>query len=123
MGAGGGDDALRNPDFPVEVCIVENEENPSEQKRMAKMTDLEKWEIKQVSAHQRQIIQINPSSGFLTPIPNSLPFLIQMIAANVLPKEEYPEFDEETGILPNFDDEDGNRVAGYFFLPVHVTVS
>ncbi|XP_019749287.1 ATP-dependent RNA helicase DHX8-like [Hippocampus comes] len=76
MGAGAGDDALRNPDFPVEVCIVESEENPSEQKRMAKITDLEKWEIK------------------------------QMIAANVLPKEEYPEFDEETGILPNFDDED-----------------
>ncbi|XP_051928211.1 ATP-dependent RNA helicase DHX8-like isoform X2 [Hippocampus zosterae] len=76
MGAGAGDDALRNPDFPVEVCIVESEENPSEQKRVAKITDLEKWEIK------------------------------QMIAANALPKEEYPEFDEETGILPNLDDED-----------------
>lgn len=30
-----------------------------------------------------------------------------MIAANVLPKEEYPEFDEETGILPKIDDDDG----------------
>lgn len=35
-----------------------------------------------------------------------LPF-VQMIAANVLPKEEYPEFDEETGILPKIDDDDG----------------
>ncbi|XP_077357992.1 ATP-dependent RNA helicase DHX8-like isoform X2 [Festucalex cinctus] len=68
--------AMRNPDFPVEVCVLETEENPSEQKRMARITDLEKWEIK------------------------------QMIAASVLPKEEYPEFDEETGILPNFDDEE-----------------
>lgn len=30
-----------------------------------------------------------------------------MIAANVLPKEEFPEFDEETGILPNIDDDEG----------------
>ena len=30
-----------------------------------------------------------------------------MIAANVLPKEEFPEFDPETGILPNIDDDDG----------------
>ncbi|XP_049615343.1 ATP-dependent RNA helicase DHX8 [Syngnathus scovelli] len=75
-GAGGGDNDLRNPDFPVEVCVVESEENPSEQKRMARITDLEKWEVK------------------------------QMIAANVLPKEEYPEFDEETGILPNLDHEE-----------------
>lgn len=35
------------------------------------------------------------------------PPVVQMIAANVLPKEEYPEFDEETGILPKIDDEDG----------------
>lgn len=38
-----------------------------------------------------------------------LPF-VQMIAANVLPKEEYPEFDEETGILPKIDDDDGKTV-------------
>ena len=37
----------------------------------------------------------------------------QMIAANVLPKEEFPEFDEETGILPNIDDEEGTE---FFFL-------
>lgn len=30
-----------------------------------------------------------------------------MIAANVLPKEEFPEFDEETGILPKIDDDEG----------------
>lgn len=31
----------------------------------------------------------------------------QMIAANVLSKEEFPDFDEETGILPKVDDEEG----------------
>lgn len=30
-----------------------------------------------------------------------------MIAANVISKEEYPDFDEETGILPKVDDEEG----------------
>lgn len=30
-----------------------------------------------------------------------------MIAANVLAKEEFPEFDEETGILPKIDDDEG----------------
>lgn len=32
-----------------------------------------------------------------------------MIAANVLSKEEFPDFDEETGILPKVDDEEGNQ--------------
>ncbi|XP_028424334.1 ATP-dependent RNA helicase DHX8-like [Perca flavescens] len=71
-----GDEAMRNPDRPVEASIVELEENPTERKRLSKITDLEKWEIK------------------------------QMIAANVLPKEEFPEFDEETGILPKIDDDE-----------------
>ncbi|XP_071377090.1 ATP-dependent RNA helicase DHX8-like isoform X1 [Centroberyx affinis] len=71
-----GDEAMRNPDRPVDPSLQETEENPTERKRLAKITDLEKWEIK------------------------------QMIAANVLPKEEFPEFDEETGILPNVDDEE-----------------
>ena len=31
-----------------------------------------------------------------------------MIAANVRPKEEFPDFDEETGILPNIDEDEGN---------------
>lgn len=35
---------------------------------------------------------------------------IQMIAANVLPKEEFPEFDEETGILPKIDDDEGKTL-------------
>ena len=34
-----------------------------------------------------------------------------MIAANVLSKEEFPDFDEETGILPKIDDEEGNILA------------
>lgn len=34
-------------------------------------------------------------------------FSSQMIAANVLSKEEFPDFDEETGILPKVDDEEG----------------
>lgn len=33
-----------------------------------------------------------------------------MIAANVLPKEEFPEFDEETGILPKIDDDEGETL-------------
>lgn len=34
----------------------------------------------------------------------------QMIAANVLSKEEFPDFDDETGILPKVDDEEGKRL-------------
>ncbi|KAM7370466.1 hypothetical protein PAMP_010013 [Pampus punctatissimus] len=75
-----GEDAMRNPDRPVEASMLEMEENSTERKRLAKITDLEKWEIK------------------------------QMIAANVLPKEEYPEFDEETGILPNIDDDEDEEI-------------
>lgn len=37
-----------------------------------------------------------------------------MIAANVLSKEEFPDFDDETGILPKVDDEEGKKV---FFRP------
>ena len=33
-----------------------------------------------------------------------------MIAANVLSKEEFPDFDDETGILPKVDDEEGKRL-------------
>lgn len=33
-----------------------------------------------------------------------------MIAANVLPKEEFPEFDEETGILPKIDEDEGKTL-------------
>lgn len=34
-----------------------------------------------------------------------------MIAANVLSKEEFPDFDDETGILPKVDDEEGNEAS------------
>ncbi|XP_034415247.1 ATP-dependent RNA helicase DHX8-like [Cyclopterus lumpus] len=75
-----GEEAMRNPDRPVEASMAEVEENPLERKRLAKITDLEKWEIN------------------------------QMIAANVLPKEEFPEFDEETGILPKIDDDEDQEL-------------
>lgn len=39
-----------------------------------------------------------------------------MIAANVLSKEEFPDFDEETGILPKVDDEEGAAFIS-LFLP------
>ncbi|XP_070707683.1 ATP-dependent RNA helicase DHX8-like [Pempheris klunzingeri] len=80
LDVGVGDEAMRNPDRPVEASVLEIEENPTERKRLAKITDLEKWEIK------------------------------QMIAANVLPKEEFPEFDEETGILPKIDDDEDEEM-------------
>lgn len=48
LGIVGGDEAMRNPDFPVEAIVMEVEENSTERKRLSKITDLEKWEIKQV---------------------------------------------------------------------------
>lgn len=36
-----------------------------------------------------------------------------MIAANVLSKEEFPDFDDETGILPKVDDEEGMMIFLY----------
>ncbi|XP_041817936.1 ATP-dependent RNA helicase DHX8-like [Chelmon rostratus] len=80
LDTGAGDEAMRNPDRPVEATILEMEEDPTERKRLTRITDLEKWEIK------------------------------QMIAANVLPKEEFPEFDEETGILPKVDDDEDEEI-------------
>lgn len=41
-----------------------------------------------------------------------------MIAANVLPKEEYPEFDEETGILPKIDDDDGKILKKILLIKI-----
>lgn len=43
-----GEEALRNPDRPVEAIVLDIDENPMERKRLSKITDLEKWEIKQV---------------------------------------------------------------------------
>lgn len=50
-----GEEAMRNPDRPVEASLVEVEENPLERKRLAKITDLEKWEIKQVFIHSSEV--------------------------------------------------------------------
>ncbi|XP_059180160.1 ATP-dependent RNA helicase DHX8-like [Centropristis striata] len=80
LDTGPADEAMRNPDRPAEASVLEIEENPTERKRLAKITDLEKWEIN------------------------------QMIAANVLPKEEFPEFDEATGILPKIDDDEDEDI-------------
>ncbi|CAJ0918002.1 unnamed protein product [Ranitomeya imitator] len=71
--------SMRNPDRPSHISLVnapEVEDDTLERKRLTKISDPEKWEIK------------------------------QMIAANVLSKEEFPDFDEETGILPKVDDEE-----------------
>lgn len=46
-------------------------------------------------------------------------FFFQMVAANVLPKEEFPDFDDETGILPKVDDEEGEKLALGFFYSFH----
>lgn len=43
-----GDEAMRNPDRPFDASVLETQENPSERKRLTRITDLEKWEIKQV---------------------------------------------------------------------------
>lgn len=91
---------------------MEMQEDTTECKRLAKITDLEKWEIKQVWCHtdsQSSGVRKRLDHFPLTPV--CFPS-VQMIAANVLPKEEYPEFDEETGILPKIDDVDG-KIALY----------
>ncbi|XP_034426608.1 ATP-dependent RNA helicase DHX8 isoform X3 [Hippoglossus hippoglossus] len=80
LDTGVSNETMRNPDRPTEANLIEIEDKPTEHKRLAKITDLEKWEIK------------------------------QMIAANVLPKEEFPEFDEETGILPKIDEDEDQDV-------------
>uniref|UniRef100_A0A8C2EJN1 ATP-dependent RNA helicase DHX8 n=1 Tax=Cyprinus carpio TaxID=7962 RepID=A0A8C2EJN1_CYPCA len=78
-GDGQEESAMRNPDRPTNLNLghaPEVEDDTLERKRLTKISDPEKWEIK------------------------------QMIAANVLSKEEFPDFDEETGILPKVDDEE-----------------
>ncbi|KAA0725124.1 ATP-dependent RNA helicase DHX8 [Triplophysa tibetana] len=80
MGADGQEElAMRNPDRPTNLNLgraPEVEDDTLERKRLTKISDPEKWEVK------------------------------QMIAANVLSKEEFPDFDDETGILPKVDDEE-----------------
>ncbi|XP_061666478.1 ATP-dependent RNA helicase DHX8 isoform X2 [Syngnathoides biaculeatus] len=71
---------MRNPDGPTNLNLGParelEQDDTLERKRLTKISDPEKWEIK------------------------------QMIAANVLSKEEFPDFDDETGILPKVDDEE-----------------
>uniref|UniRef100_UPI00358F02B1 ATP-dependent RNA helicase DHX8 isoform X2 n=1 Tax=Myxine glutinosa TaxID=7769 RepID=UPI00358F02B1 len=77
------DIAARNPDRPSHLPLVsapEVEDDILARKRLTRISDPEKWEIK------------------------------QMIAANVLPKEEYPDFDEETGVMPKIDDDEDEDV-------------
>ncbi|XP_008587181.1 PREDICTED: ATP-dependent RNA helicase DHX8 [Galeopterus variegatus] len=76
--------SMRNPDRPTHLSLVsapEVEDDSLERKRLTRISDPEKWEIK------------------------------QMIAANVLSKEEFPDFDEETGILPKVDDEEVKQLS------------
>uniref|UniRef100_A0A7N8XVB8 RNA helicase n=1 Tax=Mastacembelus armatus TaxID=205130 RepID=A0A7N8XVB8_9TELE len=80
-GPDGGDEiSMRNPDRPSNLNLGHapelEQDDTLERKRLTKISDPEKWEIK------------------------------QMIAANVLSKEEFPDFDDETGILPKVDDEE-----------------
>uniref|UniRef100_A0A8C9YHP5 ATP-dependent RNA helicase DHX8 n=1 Tax=Sander lucioperca TaxID=283035 RepID=A0A8C9YHP5_SANLU len=81
VGPDGGDEiSMRNPDRPSNLNLGHppelEQDDTLERKRLTKISDPEKWEIK------------------------------QMIAANVLSKEEFPDFDDETGILPKVDDEE-----------------
>ncbi|XP_041671046.1 ATP-dependent RNA helicase DHX8 [Cheilinus undulatus] len=81
VGPDGGEEInMRNPDRPSNLnqghAPELEQDDTLERKRLTKISDPEKWEIK------------------------------QMIAANVLSKEEFPDFDDETGILPKVDDEE-----------------
>nr|XP_049615340.1 ATP-dependent RNA helicase DHX8 isoform X1 [Syngnathus scovelli]XP_049615341.1 ATP-dependent RNA helicase DHX8 isoform X1 [Syngnathus scovelli] len=81
VGPDGSDEVtMRNPDGPSNLNLGParelEQDDTLERKRLTKISDPEKWEIK------------------------------QMIAANVLSKEEFPDFDDETGILPKVDDEE-----------------
>lgn len=42
------EETLRNPDRPAEATVFETQDDSAKRKRLAKITDLEKWEIKQV---------------------------------------------------------------------------
>ncbi|XP_064401685.1 ATP-dependent RNA helicase DHX8-like isoform X2 [Halichondria panicea] len=71
------DHGARNPDRPAHMSGLvraEDQQQPSAQRGMTRLTSPEKWEIK------------------------------QLIAAGVLDPSDYPGFDEETGILPGGDD-------------------
>lgn len=99
---------MRNPDRPSNLNLghaPEVEDDTLERKRLTKISDPEKWEIKQVCVETRSRQHIG--SYTVLPFYSLSSFHPQMIAANVLSKEEFPDFDEETGILPKVDDEEG----------------
>ncbi|XP_037092535.1 ATP-dependent RNA helicase DHX8-like [Pollicipes pollicipes] len=74
------DDGLlaRNPDRPTEQrgAPAIDDDALNAVRRVQRISSPERWELK------------------------------QMIAANVIDKSEYPEFDEETGVLPRVDEDD-----------------
>ncbi|KAF1744605.1 hypothetical protein MXB_2124 [Myxobolus squamalis] len=72
-------ETIRNPDRPANLSMIDNLPSSKATKRkMTRLTSPERWEIK------------------------------QLLAAGVLDKSEYPDFDEDTGILPQdvYSDED-----------------
>lgn len=58
LNPGVGDEAMRNPDRPAEASLMEMQEDTTERKRLAKITDLEKWEIKQVCLTDSQSLGV-----------------------------------------------------------------
>lgn len=99
---------MRNPDRPSNLNLghgAEVEQDDTlERKRLTKISDPEKWEIKQVWGR----VELLLCCGEVLSAADGLSVL-QMIAANVLSKEEFPDFDDETGILPKVDDEEGEE--------------
>jgi len=73
------DGALRNPDRPSTSAVIPTYDETIEmnsKKKFKKISSPERWELQ------------------------------QLISAGVLDKSDYPDFDEETGILPKEDDSD-----------------
>lgn len=127
VGPDGGEEVtMRNPDRPSNLNLGHapelEQDDTLERKRLTKISDPEKWEIKQVGlysmyfcTHLRGPKLLNPFVSFFYHTPTLTLFdCHQMIAANVLSKEEFPDFDDETGILPKVDDEEGKK---FFFHP------
>lgn len=112
VGPDGGDEVtMRNPDRPSNLNLGHapelEQDDTLERKRLTKISDPEKWEIKQVGIYSMNMCR----SCFVYLFPSTLMLhvCLQMIAANVLSKEEFPDFDDETGILPKVDDEEGKK--------------
>ena len=141
---------MRNPDRPANLNlghVPEMEQDDTlERKRLTKISDPEKWEIKQVGVTavtphpvSLSVLWSSPPAqphgswvegwgltrswveGWVSPGPgwrlwsHRLLLRPQMIAANVLSKEEFPDFDDETGILPKVDDEEGENSSSCTF--------